>query len=117
MLFLDKETFNGEVSYELGFGRLPLLRVYVPATMLFMTDFRMFLYILFPTMCIGELYLNQLYREIEARKVVQIEEDGYLKNEQHLRDLAFFASIFAGVYSHSSTLVHRFMTHETSKTQ
>ena len=117
MLYHEREDFTGQVSYELGFGRFPLLRVYVPACMLFMTDFRMALYILFPTLCVMETFLNSQYKEIRARTMEDNPDDGYLQNGQTIRDLALFLAMFAGLYTHSSTLVHRFITHEMSMKQ
>ena len=117
MLYQEREDFTGQVSYELGFGRFPLLRVYIPACMLFMTDFRMALYILFPTLCIMETVLNEYYREITARNMEEVPDVGFLKDDMKIRDLALFLAMFAGLYTHSSTLVHRFITHEMSMKQ
>ena len=44
---------------------MPVMRVVVPFTMIFLTDFRIFLFILFPMLCIVENTLDNQYKKLE----------------------------------------------------
>ena len=97
-----------------------LFRVYIPASMLWLTSFRTFICFLFPVLCISQVIIVRLNNELTQKKLEQFgleDEVIFQQTNNIMRDLNLFIYCAWGLYCYSSTLVNRFITYETSRLQ
>ena len=91
-----------------------IFRVVTPAGMLFLTEWKLYLYLIFPFSIIMQIFLTLHTEELYGSSCEALLENFNLKSTI-VRDITQFVYISMAIYSHVSTLANRFINNEKSQ--
>lgn len=93
-------------------------RVMVPASMLFMTKFKYYLYVILPLSFVMQyILISQAKQVYESHGGCDVITDNIDSGNYMMRDFMLVLFLSMGFYSHYSTLANRFLTYEKSEIQ
>ena len=91
-----------------------ILRIMIPGSMLFMTDFRQYVIVIFPLTVIAQSYLTSQVPQIYANQNVACEKilENFKMGSIIYKDFFWVILYSLGMYSHKKSLVTRFILYK-----